>query len=122
MSYLLYTKPSLFTFVLLAMNACGMSFAHNRSHARLLLTFTISGVLIVSVYINIVHLHSHTYGEPPIRVARSLAGLAIALAIVIAFQLLVLRNPARRTLRKALAESVYDPLDVQLLANILIWT
>lgn len=61
------------------------------------------GVLIIGDYISIVHNHNLAYGEPPIRVGRALAGLAIALAIVITFQLFVLRNPARRTLRKALA-------------------
>ncbi|KAF8305566.1 hypothetical protein DL93DRAFT_2089397 [Clavulina sp. PMI_390] len=90
MNYLLYFKPQLFTFNLLAMNACA--------------------VLIVSEYVNVVHSKSTTYGDPPIRVGRALTGLAIALIIVLGFQLLVLRNPARRTLRKALAKVVYSNL------------
>lgn len=73
---------------------------------------------MVSDYVSIEYTHNFKYGEPPIRVGRSLAGLAIALAIVIAFQLLVLRNPARRTLRKALAKSVHSPCDPSLLAYV----
>ena len=67
----------------------------------------VTGVLVISEWIQVVHNHSATYGGPPIRVGRFLAGLAIALAIVLVFQLVILRNPARRTLRKQLAQYVH---------------
>ena len=67
----------------------------------------VTGVLIISEWVQVVHNHDAAYGEPPIRVGRALAGLMIALAIVIVFQLLILRNPARRTLRKQLARCVH---------------
>ena len=93
---------------LLGLNACG---AKSLKSVVILLNSEfiysiITGSLVINEWVQVVHSHSKTYGEPPIRVGRFLAGLAIALAIVLVFQLLILRNPARRTLRKHMAQYV----------------
>lgn len=41
---------------------------------------------------------------------KAITALGIALTISIIFQLFILRNPARRTVRKALAELTYSML------------
>lgn len=78
--FVLYDSPQLFVFCLLALNS--------------------AGVLTYTEFLN----RNRTFDEPPLRMAKSLTVLAIALGVVACFQLLILRNPAKRTLRKATAQ------------------
>ncbi|WAR60309.1 hypothetical protein PtB15_9B246 [Puccinia triticina] len=80
MNFVLYTNPKLFVMSLLAMNS--------------------AGTLVYPIYLN----QSIPYDSPPYRMGKSLTSLAIAIGIVTFLQLFVLRNPARRTLRKAMAK------------------
>ncbi|OAW00011.1 hypothetical protein PTTG_25139 [Puccinia triticina 1-1 BBBD Race 1] len=80
MNFVLYTNPKLFIMSLLAMNS--------------------AGTLVYPIYLN----QSIPYDSPPYRMGKSLTSLAIAIGIVTFLQLFVLRNPARRTLRKAMAK------------------
>ncbi|KAI9620245.1 hypothetical protein H4Q26_013814 [Puccinia striiformis f. sp. tritici PST-130] len=80
MNYVLYTNPQLFVMSLLAMNS--------------------AAGLVYPLYLN----QNIPFDSPPLRMGKSLTSLAIAIGIVTFFQLFVLRNPARRTLRKAMAK------------------
>lgn len=105
MSYCIYTKPKLFLGVLLAMNSTGKLLVFGRREAKLMNNVVFhEAILIITEYVLISHLGNYSMGQPPLRTGRALAGVATALAITAAFQLLVLRNPARRTLRLALVE------------------
>ncbi|KAG8699563.1 hypothetical protein FRC09_006546, partial [Ceratobasidium sp. 395] len=93
--YLLYEKPMLFqrgtvTLALLALNA--------------------TGVIVVTEWATQQYQRRHTFDSPPYRAGKALAALAVALAIVGTFQLVVLRNPARRQLRESTAKIVYGLL------------
>ncbi|POW07135.1 hypothetical protein PSTT_08477, partial [Puccinia striiformis] len=79
MNYLLYTKPKLFIMSALSMIS--------------------AGTLIYPIYLS----QNTAFDSPAQRMGKNLTSLAVALAIVSLLQLLVLRNPARRTLRKAVA-------------------
>jgi hypothetical protein len=85
MEYLIYEKPQLFVFGLLALNGCG--------------------VIVVTEYVTIEYAKRLTFDTPPYRVGKALTALCVSLAIVACFQFL-LRNPARRQVRKALARQV----------------
>ncbi|KAH9824975.1 hypothetical protein DFH28DRAFT_1077442 [Melampsora americana] len=78
--YMLYYDPKLFILCLLALNS--------------------AGVLAYSEFLN----QHHPFDSPPKRMGRILLALVVALAIVTSLQLLILRNPAKRTLRKATAQ------------------
>lgn len=78
--YMLYSDPKLFILCLLALNS--------------------AGVLAYSEFLN----QHHSFDSPPLRMAKILTALAVALGIVTSLQLLILRNPAKRTLRKATAQ------------------
>ncbi|KAA1112897.1 hypothetical protein PGT21_014793 [Puccinia graminis f. sp. tritici] len=80
MNVVLYTNPKLFVMSLLAMNS--------------------AGTLVYPLYLN----QNVPFDSPVYRMGKSLTSLAIAIAIVSFFQLFVVRNPARRTLRKAMAK------------------
>ncbi|KAA1096376.1 hypothetical protein PGT21_014414 [Puccinia graminis f. sp. tritici] len=80
MNYILYTKPKLFVLSALAMNS--------------------AGTMIYPMYLN----QNTTFDTPAHRMGKNLTSLAVAVAIVTFLQLFVLRNPARRTLRKAVAK------------------
>ncbi|KAG9083745.1 hypothetical protein FRC07_013826, partial [Ceratobasidium sp. 392] len=82
--YLIYEKPMLFTLALLALNA--------------------TGVIVVTEWATQQYQGRHTFDSPPYRAGKALAALAVALAIVGTFQLVVLRNPARRQLRESVAK------------------
>ncbi|KAG8700245.1 hypothetical protein FRC09_006090 [Ceratobasidium sp. 395] len=88
--YLIYEKPMLFTLALLALNA--------------------TGVIVVTEWATQQYQGRHTFDSPPYRAGKALAALAVALAIVGTFQLVVLRNPARRQLRESTAKIVYGLL------------
>ncbi|CCO31114.1 hypothetical protein BN14_05148 [Rhizoctonia solani AG-1 IB] len=88
--YLIYQKPMYFTLALLALNG--------------------TGVIVVTEWIVQQHQGRHGYDSPPYRAGKALASLAVALAIVGTFQLVVLRNPARRQLRESTARIVYSLL------------
>ncbi|EGG03448.1 uncharacterized protein MELLADRAFT_90177 [Melampsora larici-populina 98AG31] len=78
--YMLYSDPKLFILCLLALNS--------------------AGVLAYSEFLN----RNHTFDSPAHRMGKILTALAVALAIVTSLQLLILRNPAKRSLRKAMAQ------------------
>ncbi|KAG9083400.1 hypothetical protein FRC07_013922, partial [Ceratobasidium sp. 392] len=82
--YLIYEKPMLFTLALLALNA--------------------TGVIVVTEWATQQYQARHSFDSPPYRAGKALAALAVALAIVGTFQLVVLRNPARRQLRESVAK------------------
>ncbi|KAG8699562.1 hypothetical protein FRC09_006545 [Ceratobasidium sp. 395] len=88
--YLLYEKPMLFALALLALNG--------------------TGVIVVTEWAIQQYQGRHTFDSPPYRAGKALAALAVALAIVGTFQLVVLRNPARRQLRESTAKIVYGLL------------
>ncbi|KAH7337158.1 hypothetical protein B0J17DRAFT_666475 [Rhizoctonia solani] len=88
--YLIYQKPMYFTLALLALNG--------------------TGVIVVTEWTVQQLQGRHTYDSPPYRAGKALASLAVALAIVGTFQLVVLRNPARRQLRESTARIVYGLL------------
>lgn len=79
-NYILYTNPQLFVMSVLSLNS--------------------AATLIYPIYLN----QRVPFDSPSYRMAKSLTSLAIAIGIVTSFQLFVLRNPARRTLRKAIAK------------------
>lgn len=85
MSYIIYEKPQFFVFGLLALNGCG--------------------VIIVTEYITVEYSRRLNFDSAPYRVGKALTALCVSLAIVAIFQFL-LRNPARRQVRKALAKCV----------------
>lgn len=88
--YLIYEKPLFFIFSLLALNSAG------------------SIVIIEHIFVNY---YQETDFDPPIlRSGKFATALAVAVAIVITFQLFVLRNPSRKTLRIKLGELVYSNL------------
>ncbi|MBW0465952.1 hypothetical protein O181_005667, partial [Austropuccinia psidii MF-1] len=78
--YIIYTNPQLFVLALLAMNSAAS--------------------LVYSEFLN----QRRSFDSPPYRMGKSLATLAIAIGLVSFLQLFVLRNPGRRTLRKAVAK------------------
>ncbi|KAF8600286.1 hypothetical protein BDV93DRAFT_476704 [Ceratobasidium sp. AG-I] len=88
--YLIYEKPMLFTLALLALNA--------------------TGVIVVTEWAVQQVQGRHNYDTPPHRAGKALAALAVALAIVGTFQLVILRNPARRQLRESTSRIVYGLL------------
>ncbi|KAG8719517.1 hypothetical protein FRC08_002644 [Ceratobasidium sp. 394] len=88
--YLIYENPMLFTLALLALNA--------------------TGVIVVTEWATQQYQGRHTFDSPPYRAGKALSALAVALAIVGTFQLVVLRNPARRQLRESVARIVYGLL------------
>ncbi|KAF8585693.1 hypothetical protein K439DRAFT_1660110 [Ramaria rubella] len=95
MQYLFYEKPSFFVVALLGLNA--------------------SGVIIMTEWIAVEYLHRPNFDSPALRAGKGLTALTIALAIVAIFQLFILRNPARRTLRKRLAALTYETLSYSVL-------
>ncbi|CAE6373431.1 unnamed protein product [Rhizoctonia solani] len=88
--YLIYEKPMYFTLALLALNG--------------------TGVIVVTEWTMQQYQGRHSYDSPPYRAGKALSSLAVALAIVGTFQLIVLRNPARRQLRESTAKIVYGLL------------
>ncbi|CAE6534018.1 unnamed protein product [Rhizoctonia solani] len=88
--YLIYEKPMYFTLALLALNG--------------------TGAIVVTEWMMQQYQGRHSYDSPPYRAGKALASLAVALAIVGTFQLVVLRNPARRQLRESTARIVYSLL------------
>jgi hypothetical protein len=87
LQYCIYEKPQLFILAFLALNS-------------------LSSIVLIE-YINVDYSGNTNFDTPALRAAKSVTSLAVALGIVLTFQLFVLRNPARRTLRKALAKLVY---------------
>ncbi|TDL26998.1 hypothetical protein BD410DRAFT_783138 [Rickenella mellea] len=88
--YMLYEKPQFFVAALLALNGTGT-------------------VLIVE-WINVEYLHNVHYDSPILRMGKAFTTLGIALGLVATFQLFILRNPARRTLRKRIGAMLFGQL------------
>lgn len=80
MNFIIYTKPKLFVMSLLAMNS--------------------AATLVYPIYLT----QDRPSDSPAYRMGKSLTSLAVAIGLVSFFQLFVLRNPARRTVRKAMAK------------------
>jgi hypothetical protein len=72
-----------------------------------LLALNALGVLIVTEY---TYRDRPGFDSPAVRGGKQLAAMAIALGLVVAFQLAILRRPARRVLRKSLARVYTDLL------------
>ena len=87
--YLLYELPSFFVLSLLALNSAGAQ------------------IIYQHVYVNYSH---RQVDSPALRAGKAMAALSVALAIVLVFQLFILRTPARRTLRKSTAHLTYSML------------
>ncbi|KZV97308.1 hypothetical protein EXIGLDRAFT_764598 [Exidia glandulosa HHB12029] len=87
--YLIYYNPKFFVLSLLALNS--------------------AGVLVVTEWIYVEHWH-RPFDTPIFRAGKAVTSLGIALGISVIFQVFILRNPARRTLRKALADLTYSML------------
>ncbi|KAH7097463.1 hypothetical protein BKA62DRAFT_446468 [Auriculariales sp. MPI-PUGE-AT-0066] len=87
--YLIYYVPRMFVFSLLALNS--------------------AGVLICMEWMYTTYYH-RSYDTPIYRAGKLVAGLAIAMGIALLFQFFVLRNPARRTLRKSMANLTFSML------------
>ena len=90
MEYCIYEKPQLFVLALLALNSAAS--------------------IIVLEYLYVDYYGRTTFDTPALRAGKFMVSLGVALAIVITFQLFVLRKPARRTLRKCIATLVYSNL------------
>jgi hypothetical protein len=90
LQYCIYEKPQLFVLAFLALNS-------------------IASITIIE-YVNVDYSGHTDFDTPALRAGKSVTSLAVALSIVLTFQLFVLRKPARRTLRKALAKLVYSNL------------
>ncbi|KZO91193.1 hypothetical protein CALVIDRAFT_542043 [Calocera viscosa TUFC12733] len=88
--YIVHEKPALFVLGLLSLNS--------------------AGVLIITEYVQTVYLGATGFDSAPYRTGKGLAALAIAITLVFCFQLFILRNPARHTLRKALARLLEENL------------
>jgi len=87
--YLLYEYPSFFVLSLLALNSAGAQ------------------IIYQHVYVNYYH---RQVDSPLLRAGKAMAALSVALAIVLVFQLFILRTPARRTLRRSIAHLTYSML------------
>ncbi|KZT56052.1 hypothetical protein CALCODRAFT_484266 [Calocera cornea HHB12733] len=66
-----------------------------------LLALVFGAIYMCNVYVNVVILGA-PYASPSYAAGQSLATIAVGIALGAVFQFLILRNPARRTLRKAL--------------------
>jgi len=89
-SYVIHEKPQLFVLGLLSMNS--------------------AGTLIITEYVQSVYANNPNFDSAPLRAGKGLAALSIAIVLVLCFQLLILRNPARHTLRKAIARLLEENL------------
>ena len=87
--YLLYEHPSYFILSLLALNSAGAQIVYQH------------------IYVNYYH---RQIDSPALRAGKSMVALCVALAIVLVFQLFILRTPARRTLRRSIAHLTYSML------------
>ncbi|KAG8830689.1 hypothetical protein FRC17_004437 [Serendipita sp. 399] len=90
LQYCIYERPQLFVLSLLALNS--------------------AAVITATENIYVDYYHRTGFDSPALRAGKTMVALAVALGIVIIFQLFVLRNPARRTLRKELGNLVYANL------------
>jgi len=97
MEFLLHERPALFVLGLLALNG--------------------TGVLIATEWIAVEYLRRTGFDSPALRAGKAITALGMALAIVAIFQLFILRNPARRTLRKAVASLTYQTLSYMVLVH-----
>ncbi|EJU01750.1 hypothetical protein DACRYDRAFT_116214 [Dacryopinax primogenitus] len=88
--YVIHEKPQLFVLGLLSLNS--------------------AGVLIITEYVQADYVGNANFDSAPYRAGKGLAALSIAITLVLCFQLLILRNPARHTLRKALAHLIEEHL------------
>jgi hypothetical protein len=89
LNYLLYENPSYFVLSLLALNSAGAQIVYQH------------------IYQNYYH---RAVDSPSLRAGKAMASLSVALAIVLVFQLFILRTPARRTLRRSIAHLTYSML------------
>jgi len=93
MSYIIYTKPQLFVIPFLAM--------------------TSAGSLVYVEYIN----QHQPFDSPALKLGKSLVCLSIALLVVSCVQMLVLRNPAKHTLRNSVAKLIHTNSQYALLLS-----
>lgn len=100
--YIIYTRPMFFAGALLAMNG--------------------AGILVITEYI-----YNDTPGQirpnfdsPAFRAGKSLASLAIALGIASVFVFIILRTPARHTLRENLSRITFSLANYSVLLGALV--
>lgn len=87
--YIIYEKPKFFVFALLALASCGALIIHE------------------AVLVNYARI---PFDSPALQTGKAFAQLAVALGLVLVFQLFILRTPARRTLRIAMGQLVCSTL------------
>ncbi|KAK4055132.1 hypothetical protein OIV83_000412 [Microbotryomycetes sp. JL201] len=88
--YIIYTNPVFFAGALLAMNGAGVL------------------VMTLWVYNEVPGQIRPGFDQPPYRAAKAFTALALALAIAAVFQILILRTPARQTLRIKLSNLTFS--------------
>ena len=74
-----------------------------------LLALNSAGAQIIYQHIYVNYYHRQVDSPSP-RAGKAMAALSVALAIVLVFQLFILRTPARRTLRRSTARLTYSML------------
>lgn len=89
LQYVIYEKPRLFVFGLLALASYGSLVIHE------------------AVLVNYAHI---PFDAPSLATGKTFASLALAIGLVLIFQLFILRVPARRKLRIAMGELIYSTL------------
>lgn len=87
--YIIYEKPKFFVFGLLALASGGALVIHE------------------AVLVNYAHI---PFDSPALQTGKAFAQLAIALGLILIFQLFVFRTPARKALRIAMGQLVYSML------------
>ncbi|KAG8888780.1 hypothetical protein FRB98_006792 [Tulasnella sp. 332] len=94
----------------IGLGSCSLQYEHPKYFAFSFLSLNGAGVLIISEWIYRVHDHDYLFDSPAFRTGKALTATAMAVLVCAIFQLFVLRNPARRTLRNALAKVTYANL------------
>ncbi|KAL5513531.1 hypothetical protein ACEPAH_3930 [Sanghuangporus vaninii] len=88
--YVLYNKPQFFVAGILGLNG--------------------AGTVLITEWINVEYLGKSQFDSPVLRFGKAFATLGVALGLVAVFQLFILRNPARRTLRKRIGTMLFSQL------------
>ncbi|KAL5492777.1 hypothetical protein ACEPAI_4224 [Sanghuangporus weigelae] len=88
--YILYNKPQFFVAGILGLNG--------------------AGTVLITEWINVEYLGNSRFDSPVLRFGKAFSTLGVALGLVAVFQLFVLRNPARRTLRKRVGTMLFSQL------------
>lgn len=108
LTWIIYCRPMFFAGALLAMNGLGVlgecSLGRRRSGADLSRR---RAVITEWVYTTIPGQIRPNFDSPGLRAGKALTSLSIALAIASVFMILILRSPARKTLRVKLSQITF---------------